>query len=173
MNIEDLEAILSYDPESGEFTWASDRSNKVRIGSRAGSINSHGYRQIRVIKKNYKEHRLAWAFMTGSWPDRHIDHINGSRDDNRWVNLRLAFRYENQSNQSINTRNTTGIKCIYWHSGGKCWEVQIRHKGATLRKSFRPSKFDSAEAAKNAAIDWLSKKRIEIHGSFASDGVRQ
>lgn len=43
-------------------------------------------------------HRLAWLLHYGSWPSRHIDHINGDRADNRIANLRECDDAENQQN---------------------------------------------------------------------------
>nr|WP_274383193.1 HNH endonuclease [Cupriavidus gilardii] len=64
----------------------------------AGSPDKGGYLQIFFAGKNHKAHRLAWLYMTGSWPSSNIDHINGVPWDNRWANLR-------DTPQSVNAQN--------------------------------------------------------------------
>lgn len=39
--------------------------------------------------------------MAGDWPAGNIDHVNGSRSDNRWSNLRVG-------SQALNAQNLRG-----------------------------------------------------------------
>ena len=119
---------LDYDPETGFFTWVGDTGNQYR-GTRAGSIEKKGYRQIEAEGFRYMAHRLAWFLMTGSWPKHQIDHINGIKDDNRWCNLREATNAENKRNAGRRADNTSGYKCVTWH-GGK-WSVSVKFPWAT------------------------------------------
>jgi hypothetical protein len=96
---ERLKELLSYDIDSGTFTWKKSIAPNIKIGSVAGSIDAHGYTVIGVDKKHYKAHRLAWLFVTGEFPKKFIDHINGNRADNRIKNLREATKSENAQNQ--------------------------------------------------------------------------
>ncbi|WP_428999737.1 HNH endonuclease signature motif containing protein [Stenotrophomonas maltophilia] len=48
----------------------------------------------------YRQHRLAWLYMTGQWPSGEIDHINHDRSDNRWHNLRDVSHQANQQNRA-------------------------------------------------------------------------
>jgi hypothetical protein len=74
-----------------------------------------------------RAHRLAWLYMHGEYPTRHLDHINGIKSDNRAVNLRLASPSENQQNQSARKRNTSGRLGVSLHTPSGRWVAQITH----------------------------------------------
>lgn len=97
-----LKDYLHYDPATGVFTWIKKPSKKIKLGSRAGSLcQRDGYRSIYFQGKNYLEHRLAWYFYYGKFPNpkNHIDHINHQTDDNRIDNLREVTPLENSKNR--------------------------------------------------------------------------
>jgi hypothetical protein len=94
---DDLMRHLSYNQKTGVFRWKIARPHRP-IGSIAGAYLSSRHRRICFNYKMYRCARLAWLFMTGSWPKNEIDHINGIRDDDRWTNLRDVTRAENCQN---------------------------------------------------------------------------
>jgi hypothetical protein len=122
-----LREVLNYDPETGVVTWLVRAANCIRIGDIAGCINPKGYHQVRIDRATYRTHRLAFLYMTGEWPPNETDHINGDKADNRWTNLRLATRSQNQANLRKMATNTSGYKGVRWHKGK--WEAKITVNG--------------------------------------------
>ena len=150
---------LSYDPETGRFTWIEYPGGPVRAGQRAGCKDCHGYRHVKIAGKKLAEHRLAWLFVHGFDPPEQVDHINGIKDDNRIANLRLATAAENGQNVGKRRKNKSGYKGVHWHARGKKFQAQIMANGR--RKSL--GLFKSAEEAA-AAYD---RAAAYLHLSFA------
>ena len=102
-----LKELISYNKSNGIFEWKI-ASTRINIGDECVSIDSHGYRRIKIRGLTYKAHRLAWLYVYGKFPDDHIDHINHDRLDNRIINLRQASNYINNTNRSKqkNKKNT-------------------------------------------------------------------
>ncbi len=95
-----LKIILEYNPETGKFKWLVKTSNRIKIGMEAGTLRSNGYLKTNINGQLYYNHRLAFLYMTGRWPTHNIDHINGSKDDNSWINLREATHSQNNKNRA-------------------------------------------------------------------------
>jgi hypothetical protein len=107
-----LKELLSYDSNTGVFTWIKKTSNRAPVGNVAGYLNHDGYVYIKINNKIYSAHRLAWLFTNKAYPENMIDHINGNRSDNRICNLREATRVENAYNQKKQKNNTSGVKGV-------------------------------------------------------------
>lgn len=155
---ERLKEILTYDPDTGIFTWKISPAASVKIGATAGSLSSPRYCQIRIEGYAYLAHRLVWLYIHGSFPPAQIDHINGIKKDNRLVNLRLATGRENQANIGITTRNSSGFKGVCWKKQAQKWYAYGSENG----KPRHLGRFDTAEAA-SAAYEAFAKSR---HGEF-------
>ena len=161
MNIETLQSHLTYCPTTGEFRRLIATNNRVKVGEISGSI-SYGYRTIMVNGETHKAHRLAWLYMTGSWPVAEIDHINGERDDNRWENLREATREENQHNRKLTKNNTSGAKGVYRYKRTGKWCAQCMVDGKRQHLGY----FANLVEANNAVRTF----RENYHGAFANHG---
>ena len=106
-----LKELFSYDPMTGIFTHKTNTTHK-RVGQRGGYFHKHrGYRHLNVNGKAQKEHRMAYLYMTGEYPEV-IDHMNGIKDDNRWDNLRSCTQAQNCCNAVTYKNNQLGIKGI-------------------------------------------------------------
>ena len=152
---EQLKQKLSYDPETGDFTWLVGTK---MIGKKAGSIDSKGYCRIQINGKFCKSHRLAWLYVYGEFPSADIDHVNGVRNDNRIKNLRDCSRIENMWNVGIIPSNTSGFKGVVWRERDSKWQAQIKIEG----KSKHIGYFATAELASAA----YKTKARELHGEF-------
>ena len=104
---QELKELLHYEPLTGVFTRRTATANCVQAGDIAGTKETTGYIRLRVLNKKYLAHRLAWLYVYGEWPSKHLDHINGVRDDNCIANLREATPREN----SQNTKKRHGARC--------------------------------------------------------------
>lgn len=149
--------VLDYDQETGIFTWKVSRTGtRSKIGDVAGSLYDKGYIRISIDDIGYRAHRLAWLYMRGVWPNRDVDHINGVRDDNRFVNLRDVTRSENIQNQhKAHSDNATGFLGVTFNKTRGKFQTRININGK--RKNL--GRFPTAELAHQA---YLVAKR-ELH----------
>ena len=130
---ERVREVLDYNPDNGVFTWIKTCSTRAMSGSVAGTRRKNKYIQIRVDKKIYLAHRLAWLHFYGSFPPEEIDHINRVRDDNRIENLRAATKLENMQNLPKHKRNTSGILGVSRRNETGKWDARIHVNGRDIR----------------------------------------
>jgi hypothetical protein len=160
MNQEYLKSILNYDAETGLFTWKVKMGSLATIGKVAGSLHREGYICIMILGKEYKAHRLAFLYMTGSFPNI-VDHINSVKNDNRWENLRECSKLENAHNRVISPLNTTGIKGVTWCNTDKCFRGNVTFKGKRYMKRFK---------TKEEAATYVQEMRSSLHKEFTNHG---
>lgn len=130
---EEVAELLEYDPNTGVFTWKAITSNRVKAGIRAGTVNGRGYRLIGVNGKQVPAHRLAFLFMTGKWPAKYVDHINGQRDDNRFPNLRDVTQTVNMQNQKKARQDSkTGLLGVTLKKGRFRATIKVNGKQRSL-----------------------------------------
>lgn len=107
--------VLAYDAVTGIFTRRIAIGNQ-KIGSVAGWLCKNGYVYVDIDGKRYLGQRLAFLYMTGSFPPSQADHKNGIRSDNRWDNLRTATPKQNAQNVKHHRDNRSGFKGISFHT---------------------------------------------------------
>jgi HNH endonuclease len=136
-----LHELLNYDPATGVFTYRARRKHIV-VGNRAGTV-SHRYRKIAVDGKQYLEHRLAWFYVYGRWPDKLLDHINMDGCDNRLCNLRQATHSTNKANRRAPANNSTGFKGVSLNKATRRYQASICRQYKQMHLGF----FATAEEA--------------------------
>ncbi|HFE8851911.1 TPA: HNH endonuclease signature motif containing protein, partial [Pseudomonas aeruginosa] len=160
-----LRGLLFYCPENGSFTWLQrparlfssethwKRWNTCYAGKRAGSVctTPEGYKRriIGIFGKIYLEHRLAWLYMTGEWPEEQIDHINQISTDNRWSNIRPATHTENARNAPKRKDNSSGITGVGLHKASGRWRARVNLSGSSIFLGYFKEKRDAELAVTN------------------------
>lgn len=151
----ELKDILHYDQGTGVFTW-------IKNSIVAGTVEKKGYIAIKINRKSYKAHRLAWLYIYGNFPKEQIDHLNGIKNDNCINNLREATASENMLNRKQFKNSSAEFKGISFHKKQQKWtaKIQINKQRIWLGSFYSAS--EAAIAYKNAAI--------KLHGNFVNFG---
>lgn len=157
-----LDALLRYNSESGGLVWLErprelfpaerhwKRWNTKFAGRPAFTALAAGYLQGRIFNRSYFAHRVAWALVYGEWPSGDVDHINGTRDDNRLVNLRAVPHVDNCRNQKQRSTNTSGVNGVNWDARCHKWRADITIDGVSRNLGRFTNKSDAIAARKNA-----------------------
>lgn len=149
-----------YNPDDGSFRWrVKPKQSRKQRGDLAGNIDPTGYLRLKLNRKKYSAHRVAWLLMTGNWPTLYIDHINLNKLDNRWVNLRQVTPSQNNYNRKVSSLSKTGVKGVRWHRTQNAWRASIRLPGG---KRIYAHFHDIQQAA-----NWYKGMALKHHGEFA------
>lgn len=143
--------VLNYNPDTGLFSWKNDHGYRGmwKAGTRAGYLTKQGYIKIRVEKKNYFAHRLAWLLTYDKWPDGLLDHIDRVKTNNRIANLREACPLRNSHNTILpNAKSTSGIRGVYFNKNLQKWQANI----SSNRKRMHLGLFKTKEEAQQAYL---------------------
>lgn len=141
-----LQSQLSYNSETGIFTRLVSNKKQFKIGDIAGSVHSDGYIVIHIFYEKYRAHRLAWLYMTGEIPEKHIDHIDGNKANNSFSNLRLATNKQNLKNRLKNINNKSGFRGVSWSVHAEKWIANAMLNGKRKNLGY----FATAEKAAKA-----------------------
>lgn len=159
---EDIKQFLSYDPETGVFTWAKNIGTRFRAGDIAGNTQHDGYYRIGFKGRLYYAHKVAWFLVYGFQPGKELDHINGNRSDNRIANLRLASRAENTRNVPVKKTSKTGVKGVHRRKESGTFRAHCQVNGITHWLGT----FKTLEEAESV----VRKFREENHKEFHNHG---
>lgn len=165
-----LKELIHYCPETGVFTWrerdlkwfrreCDQKTWNTRFsGKKAGCTgdNSCGkkYRFIVVFKIMYLAHRLAWLYMSGSFPKHEIDHVNGNGRDNRFLNIRDVSRSDNHKNTRIPATNTSGLVGVVWDKSRNKWAARIKVNRRHINLGRYEDWFEAVCARKSANLKY-------------------
>jgi len=155
---------LRYDPDTGYLWWVKQNI----IGTRPRNLDypagakSLGYLILNIYLPDkattLRCHRIAWFLHYGVWPKKHIDHINGIKDDNRIMNLREANPSENGGN-SIKRKNyggkpsTSRYKGVSLYRPTNRWVANIMVNGKAIYLGYYDNQEEAALAYNKAALE--------------------
>lgn len=150
-----LKECLDYNPDTGIFT------RKTRPDLKILGTKRNGYLLIRVNRKLYSQHRLAWFYIHGYMPENYIDHINGIKSDNRISNLRQATGSENNQNMKQPSKNNKlGFLGVGFSKRNKAFTARI-----TINyKSTFIGYFKTPQEAHNAYLQ--AKRQLHPYGTL-------
>lgn len=139
-----------YDPETGVFSRRS--STYCR---QVGFADKDGYLVVRLLGKRYPQHRLAWFYVTGEFPETDIDHIDGDRQNNKFDNLRVVTKAVNRQNiRRSMPCSKTGFLGAQVHHGKFRAVIHLDGKAIIL------GRFDTAEDAHAAYLN--AKRQLHV-----------
>lgn len=140
-----------YDPETGLLWRTKSYSKRTNLLNPVGSFNSQGYLDVDLGKgygkrvRNTRVHRVAWFLTYGIWPTQQIDHVDGNKENNKLVNLRLVDHRKNQMNGFSKKDSSSRFKGVGKSKGG--WRAYICLPG---KKMLHLGYFEEEEAAAKA-----------------------
>lgn len=139
---ERLRELFSYDPEVGAFL------RRKPTGRPVGGQDRDAYRTLAIDGRIYRQHRLAWLYVSGRWPVAQLDHVNGNRQDNRIANLRECSNSENRQNLG-KYRKSTGLPTgVHFLKETARYRANLGHN----RKLLYLGTFDTPELAHAAYL---------------------
>jgi hypothetical protein len=169
VDIDYLRQRLRYEPETGKLYWLASenmpKSWQARwVGREAfTSVEGRGsYKRGSIDCVLFKAHRVAWALHYGEWPTEEVDHINGVRDDNRIVNLRVVSSQGNRRNTKRRSDNTSGV-CGVYRKGKSKWRALIVVDGKQKYLGCFGTPEEAAKARKEAEV------KYEFHENHGRD----
>lgn len=159
--IETLREHLDYNENTGKLHWRTGKGGK-KAGDIVGSLTDDGYIRFTLQGKQWLAHRVAWVLHTGEDPGiMVVDHINGQRNDNRIVNLRLLSHIEN-----IKVGKGKEKKVKIEMPGGEVIIVKSIKKAALLLKRKEWSLIKAMRRENNQLYDGPGKTPTGIRVSY-------
>ena len=155
VNARRVREVLTYNQKTGAFTWYVQTGPRVVVGAFAGTKNVRGYYEISIDGRKYVAHRLAWLYVTGSWPVDEIDHVNGNRADNRFCNLRDVPRAINTQNRRKANAGTSS-KLLGVSKHGVKWRARLQTNGRLTQLGT----YDTPEKAHAAYV--TAKRKMHV-----------
>lgn len=96
--------------------------------------------------KLYKNHRLAFLYMEGYFPENGIDHIDRNKTNNSWNNLREVSHTCNMRNCKIQANNKSGITGVCWYKASNKWQAHIRIPKQNINLGYFDNLTDAAKS---------------------------
>jgi len=159
LSLELINKLFELDPETGILTWkVTLGASRARVGNRAGTIGSGGYRYVKINGVRFREHLIIWLILHGEWCPRRIDHEDRNRGNNRPSNLRKSTESQQRQNAALRLDNATGARGVRQHACGK-YDARLSVDGKEKYLGLFATIEQAAEVARVA--------RLKHYGDFA------
>lgn len=171
LTAKDVRSLFTYDEEDGRLRWRKDsgRYGRYPAGSPAGTPNKEGYLYVKIGGRSYRTSRLIWLYVTGEWSEFQIDHKDRNPGNEKWTNLREATGSQNKANSSKYKAEKASCSLKGVQAVQKRKSIRYRAIATKDGQRFHLGYFDTPELAHAAYL----RASEELHGEFASDGMRK
>ena len=163
---EELKGIICYDPLTGVFTRIANLNSNEVAGDSNGTVwKSCGksYFVFSIRDRIYLAHRLAFLYMTGSFPLGQVDHDDGNGNNNKRNNLNDVTQLDNAKNVRMPITNKSGCVGVSWKERYKKWHAQIKANRKAIHLGYFTFFNDAVIARKMAEYEYGFHKN---HGSI-------
>ena len=156
-----LKALFSFDEATGVFT-RREASNRHKSGPVASKPNPRGYTTLHFDGVTYRQHRLAYYYVTGIWPDGPIDHQHGIRGNNTLDEIRAVTTKVNaQNRRTPNRNNSTGFLGV----SKKVWKGRLIGYVARICVDGKLKQLGRFSNPAEAHTAYVSAKRVYHEGN--------
>ena len=140
--VEFLWAKYSYNPLTGRLHRRdNDRELKGNHSTRSHQLSVH-------FRARHPYAVVVWAFITGDWPEKIIDHIDRNHYNHSWWNLREVTFRENNLNTSNPRHGAYPVRSGKWISS-----IEVNKKRRHLGTFDTKEEAQAAYAAAVAALE--------------------
>lgn len=107
LTYDQLNEVISYDPDAGTFTWKVSTGKNIKAGVAAGSWKGvrskttgdiRKYLYIIYLGREMTAARVAWLLSYREWPSTVVQFIDGDNTNFKLSNLKLAMFESNKVN---------------------------------------------------------------------------
>jgi hypothetical protein len=160
-NSEQWAAIDGY--KNYQVSWWGRVRNATTARILKSKLNPNGYMSVNLSKRDSKPkthfiHQLvAREWAPNPEQKRCVDHIDGSRTNNHWENLRYATHSENQRNKRRRKDGSSLYKGVSWDKRSGKWVVRIKAQGVYKNLGLFEIEKEAAEVYNAAALKFYKK----------------
>lgn len=144
---------VCYIPLSNGSTAVCDEDRFAAVSKYSWRLDRNGYPCAKIKDFTIRLHSFLYKNQG------QIDHVNGSKVDNRSCNLRFVNHCQNRVNVGKKKNTKNKFKGITFNKRKNKWQAQIGHN----YKNITIGSFDSQEDAAKA----YDKKAQELYGEYA------
>ena len=140
--------------------------SKSKRGKELMCIGTNGYNRPYINGGKQLAHRVLYEKWFGAIPEgMEIDHINGSRLDNRIDNLRFVSRSQNHQNKKKREGTSSKYKNVNWNKAHQKWQVHFHLQGKQKHFGYFVTEKEAAAKAKQIRQE-LVTEGLYIESSF-------
>lgn len=145
----------------GRHKWYAHRCSKRTYYARRNIYQKGGGKIIQVSMA---------SFILSAPAGLQVDHINHDTLDNRWCNLRLCTRTQNNQNRKPFRGGTSKYKGVCWNRENKNWRALCCEKGRLIHLGYFKNEKQAAmaydEYASEHFVEFARLNRDEFPGDF-------